>query len=198
MRSDRGVLETNKQNFGSNRNKPKQDLFRLCFGLFRETKNKQFWFVSVFRTYIETTETNRTVLKLTETTLNFLKRKYALYQTVSVGLRFVPVQSQHRNSLFRYRTEQKHENMLSVNCFGCSSVCFASVETPKLSVSVKNRNNRNNGFVSDSAETSFGSSFGCFDSKLVSKDTLVLTLSLDTTVNLKGNDKFITFIITML
>ncbi len=24
--------------FGSNRNKPKQDLFRVCFGLFRETK----------------------------------------------------------------------------------------------------------------------------------------------------------------
>jgi hypothetical protein len=27
-------------------------------------------------------------------------------------------------------------------------------------------------FVSDSAETSFGSNFGCFESKLVSKDTL--------------------------
>ncbi len=47
--------------FGSNRNKPKQDLFRVCFGLFRETKTKLFRFVSVFRTYIETTETNRTV-----------------------------------------------------------------------------------------------------------------------------------------
>jgi hypothetical protein len=58
--------------FGSNRNKPKQDLFRVCFGLFRETKNKQFRFVSVFRTYIETTETNRTVSYQTETTLNFL------------------------------------------------------------------------------------------------------------------------------
>jgi hypothetical protein len=30
-----------KINFGSNRNKPKQDLFRVCFGLFRETKNKK-------------------------------------------------------------------------------------------------------------------------------------------------------------
>jgi hypothetical protein len=50
-----------KINFGSNRNKPKQDLFRVCFGLFRETKHKIFRFVSVFRTYIETTETNRTV-----------------------------------------------------------------------------------------------------------------------------------------
>jgi hypothetical protein len=27
-------------------------------------------------------------------------------------------------------------------------------------------------FVSDSAKTNFGSSFGCFESKLVSKDTL--------------------------
>ncbi len=47
--------------FGSNRNKPKQDLFRVCFGLFRETKNEKFRFDSVFRTLIETTETNRTV-----------------------------------------------------------------------------------------------------------------------------------------
>ncbi len=31
-------------------------------------------------------------------------------------------------------------------------------------------------FVSDSAETGFGFSFGCFVSKLVSKDTLDLTL----------------------
>ncbi len=63
---DVGVQERcprNKQTkkFGSNRNKPKQDLFRVCFGLFRETKKKKFLFVSVFRTYIETTETNRSV-----------------------------------------------------------------------------------------------------------------------------------------
>ncbi len=59
--------------FGSNQNKPKQDLFRVCFGLFRETKKKNFRFVSVFRTFIETTETNRTVSKRTETIPNFLK-----------------------------------------------------------------------------------------------------------------------------
>jgi hypothetical protein len=63
------------------------------------------------------------------------------------------------------------------NCFGWSSVCFGSIETPKLSVSVQKRNNRNKHFVSDSAETSFGSSFGCFESKLVSKDTLLRTFS---------------------
>jgi hypothetical protein len=37
----RGGRVSSKQteNFGSNRNKAKQDLFRLCFGLFCETKN---------------------------------------------------------------------------------------------------------------------------------------------------------------
>jgi hypothetical protein len=62
-----------KISFGSNRNKPKQDLFRVCFGLFRETQKKIFRFISVFRTFIETTETNRTVSKRTETIQNFLK-----------------------------------------------------------------------------------------------------------------------------
>ncbi len=53
-----------------NRNKPKQDLFRVCFGLFRETKKFFFRFVSVFRTFIET---NRTVSKRTETIKKLLK-----------------------------------------------------------------------------------------------------------------------------
>jgi hypothetical protein len=71
------VSSKRKKNlFGSNRNKPKQDLFRVCFGLFRESKKKKFRFVSVFRTYIETTETNRTVSKRTETIQTFLKNTY--------------------------------------------------------------------------------------------------------------------------
>jgi hypothetical protein len=48
----------------------KQDLFHLCFGLFRETKNNFFFFfqfVLVVQTYIKITERNRTVLKQTET-----------------------------------------------------------------------------------------------------------------------------------
>ncbi len=36
-----------KKKFGSNRNKPKQDLFRVCFGLFRETKKKIRFFEPV-------------------------------------------------------------------------------------------------------------------------------------------------------
>ncbi len=71
-----------------------------------------------------------------------------------VGLLFVSVQSNHRNSLFRYRSETtetncfetntnnpkfsgKNANVCSLsNCFGCSYVCFGSIETPKLSGSV--------------------------------------------------------------
>jgi hypothetical protein len=57
--------------------------------------------------------------------------------------------------------------MFPIKLFGWSSVCFGSFETLKLSVSVLKQNNRNKRFVSDSAETSFGS--------IVSKDTLRLT-----------------------
>ncbi len=46
-----------------------------------------------------------------------------------------------------------------------------NIETLCFGIEAKQR------FVSDSAETSFGCSFGCFESKLVSKDTLLLTLS---------------------
>ncbi len=123
-----------------------------------------------------------------------------------MGLLFVSVQSNHRNSLFRQEAKQpkqtvakqtvlkqtekneknrknrknpkisvKNSKVCSLsNCFGWSSVCFGSIEKSKLSVSVQKRNNRNKRFVSDSAEISFGSTFGCFESKLVSKDTLGL------------------------
>jgi hypothetical protein len=50
-------------------------------------------------------------------------------------------------------------------------LCFGSIETPKHAVSIFNRNNWNKRLVSDSTK-SFGSSFGCFKSKLVSQDTL--------------------------
>ena len=54
--------------FGSNRNKPKQDLFRVCFGLFRcfEPISKQPKQTDLFR--------NKP--KQTETTLNFLKNTH--------------------------------------------------------------------------------------------------------------------------
>ena len=50
-----------KKNFGSNRKQPKQDLFRVCFGYFSKPMTHLFRFVSVFQTYIASTETNRFV-----------------------------------------------------------------------------------------------------------------------------------------
>ncbi len=83
---------------------------RICFGCvsfcFVKPKTKKFClfrFVLVFRTYIETNKTNRTVSKQPETTRNFMK------STKICSLS---------------------------NCFGWSSVCFSSIETSKLSVSV--------------------------------------------------------------
>jgi hypothetical protein len=58
-----GCPRNNKYFF---RVEPKLNLFRLFFGLFRKTKKHFFWFVSVFRTCIETTETNRTLSKQTK------------------------------------------------------------------------------------------------------------------------------------
>jgi hypothetical protein len=73
-----------------------------------------FLFVSVFQTYIGTTAKKRTVSKQTKTV--FLKiPKYNLYQTVSVGLLFVSGQSNHRNSLFWYRTETPKTNVFERN-----------------------------------------------------------------------------------
>jgi hypothetical protein len=74
--------------------KPKTKIFRL------------FQFVSVFQTYIETTETNRTVLNQTETNQNNLK---FLKNTKICSLS---------------------------NCLGWSSVCLGSIETSKLAVLV--------------------------------------------------------------
>jgi hypothetical protein len=82
---------------------------------------------------------------------------------------------------------QKYPNMLSFKLFGLvfwlfqfirniETLCFdIEAKEPKQTVlkqTEKKRNNRNKRFVSDSAETSFGSSFGGFEWKLVSKDTL--------------------------
>ncbi len=79
-----------------------------------------------------------------------------------------------QTKLFRNKPKQtnflKNTKICSLsNCFSWSSVCFSSIETPKLA-------------VSDSAETSFGSYFPCFESKLVSKDTL-LSISWQKTIS---------------
>ncbi len=145
-------LKQTKIFFGSNRNEPKQDLLRFCFSLFWETKNKKFRFVSVclvVSTYIETTETNRTVSKQPETTQNFLKNTEICSLSNCFGWSSVCFSSiEHQNSLFRYKTETnclettlnfvlKNTKICSLShSFSCSFVFFGSIQKPKLSVSV--------------------------------------------------------------
>jgi|688.fasta_scaffold2729532_1 hypothetical protein len=60
-----------------------------------------------------------------------------------------------------------------------------NVETLCFGIEAKQPKKR---FVSDSAETCFDSSFGCFESKLVSKDTLAQTKLFSWGGNFKGID----------
>jgi hypothetical protein len=154
-------------------------------------------FVSVFWTNIETTETNRTVSKLTKTNQNNPKfsEKYPnmlsfkLFWLVLCLFRFnwnietlsfgIEAKQPKQTILKQTKTNQKtlnflknYQNMLSIKLFQLLICSFGSIETPQLSISVKKRNNRNKCFVSDSAENSFGCCFVCFESKLVLKDTL--------------------------
>jgi hypothetical protein len=88
---------------------PKQTETRyvsVCFVKPKTIDFDLFRFVSVFRTYFETTETNRIVSKQTKPNRNNLKF-----------------------------SENTKICSLS-NCFGCCSVCFGSTETSKLAVSV--------------------------------------------------------------
>ncbi len=68
-------------------------------------------------------------------------------------------------------------------CFVWSFVCFGCFETPKLPVSILKGNNRNKRLVSDSAEISFG----CFDTKQVSEDTLIQTSKSKSTDGIDGS-----------
>ncbi len=91
--------------------------FSVCFGL--------FWCFKLISKNSKQTELS----KQTKTTLNFLKKatKYALFQTVSVGLLFVSVQSKHRISLFRYRSEKT-----KTNCFNQTKQTETTRDNPKF------------------------------------------------------------------
>jgi hypothetical protein len=113
----------NKQNcFETNRNNPKFSekyqnilsikLFWLVFCLFRFNRN-----IETLCFGIEPKQSKQTVSKQTKTNRNNLKfsekiPKYALYQTVSVALLFVLVQSKHQNTPFQYRTKITETNVL--------------------------------------------------------------------------------------
>ncbi len=66
---------------------PKQTETRSVSRLFRFVSwnpNKNFRFVSVFRTFIETTKTNRTVSKRTETIRNFFLQRLRIKQKEAI------------------------------------------------------------------------------------------------------------------
>jgi hypothetical protein len=145
---------SSKKNFlGLNQNKPKQDLFRLCFV---KPKAKKFGLFRCFEPISKQpkqTELFRNKPKQTKTTLNFLKNfQICSLSNCFFGLLLVSVQSVHQNSLFRCRSETTETNCIETNrkkmkngkpyifrkntkicslfnCFGWSSVCFGSIET---------------------------------------------------------------------
>jgi hypothetical protein len=73
-----GCPRNEKNNFSvrteTNRNKICFGFVSVCFVKQKNNNFRLFRFVSVFRTHIETTETNRIVSKRTETTRNCLKK----------------------------------------------------------------------------------------------------------------------------
>jgi hypothetical protein len=94
-------------------------LFQFVFSLFRFNRNIETLCFGLEPKQTVSIQTEKTEKKpkrteTTETTLNFVKNisRYVLCHTVSVALLFVSVQSKHRNSLFRYRTEKTETNVL--------------------------------------------------------------------------------------
>jgi hypothetical protein len=87
-----------------------QNIETLCFG--KEAKQPK----QTVSKQTEKTEKNEKNEKTEKTRKNpkfsVKKAKYAPYQTVSVGLLFVSIQSKHQNSLFRYRSETTKTNVL--------------------------------------------------------------------------------------
>ncbi len=105
--------------FGLNRNKPKQDLFRVCFGLFCETKNKSFGLFRCFEPISKQPKQTELFLnkpKQTETTLNFLKNTQIYYlfgwvfclfrniETLCFGIE--AKQPKHQNKLFQNKPKK--------------------------------------------------------------------------------------------
>ena len=76
-----------------------------------------------------------------------------------------------------YEKNRRLKSCITVplNVFFGLVFCVQSKHWNYIAVSVWKRNNRNKHFFSNSAETSFGSNFGIFESKLVSLDTLMST-----------------------
>jgi hypothetical protein len=193
----------------TNRNSICFNCFLVCFAKPKNIFLGLFRFDSVFRTCIETTETNRTLSKQTKTNRKNLQKtfsirgsskqfffsRFELKQTETQSLSvvfwfvFLPSQKFFFSVCFsvsdRYRNNRNKQNLWygelkrlifkQIFCRFCwSFVCFGCFAILKLPVSILKRNNRNIHLVLESAKTGFG----CFDTKQVSEDTLILRLVL--------------------
>ncbi len=99
-----------KINYGSNRNKPKQDLFRTCFGLFQvcflKPKRKNFGLFRCFEP--KSKQLKQTDLfRFSEKFPNMLSFK--LFEWVFCLFQY------NRNSQFRYRSETTERNCFETN-----------------------------------------------------------------------------------
>jgi hypothetical protein len=158
--SDRYRNNRNKQNFLETNRKNLQKTFSI------RGSSKQFFFFLSVRTE---TQSVSVVFRFA-----FLRNQQNFFRFVAVCFDVSDRYHNNRNKQNLWYGELKRLIFFQICCcFGWSFVCFGCFETPKLPVSILKRNNRNKHLVSDSAKTSFGSSFGCFDTKLVSEDTLV-------------------------
>ncbi len=96
------VLETNKQKFWFEPKQTKTRSVSVVFWFFSWNQKPKFLVCFGVSNLYRNNRNKQNCFEKTETNLNFLKNtKYALYQTVLVGLLFVSVQSKHRNILFR-------------------------------------------------------------------------------------------------
>jgi hypothetical protein len=110
----------------------------------------------VFRTYIETTKSKELFHNKTKQSETKIP-KYALFQTVWVGLLFFRFNRNIETLCFGIKAKQPKQTVPKQteknrknpkfsdkivkyapykNCFGWSSVCYGSIETSKLSFSV--------------------------------------------------------------
>ena len=113
-----------QKNFCSNRNKAKQDLFLLCFGLFRVTKYKKFRFVpacfGVSNLYRNNQnkqncfETNQNNPKFSEKYQNMLSIKTLCFGIEAKQTVLKQTKINQNNPKF---SDKKYQNMLSIKLF---------------------------------------------------------------------------------
>jgi hypothetical protein len=178
--------------FGSNRNKPKLNLFRLFFDLFCKTKIHFFRFVSDRyqnnrnkQNFVQTNRKNLQKCSLlggvrTETKAKlylfrlffgmFYRETKVLFQFISVFRTGIETTETNKLMVWGIKKVDILKNVLLFRLVFCLFRLFRHTETPCFDIKAK-----------QPKQTScFGwcrCSFGCFDTKLVSEDTLCISVS---------------------